>query len=113
MSILRRAERKGKKSPEGSRLASAALTCARAAPRRRFDSGKTAAGWGIRGLPTIFSGLLREAAEVGEDLRLLEAFYESDTRKLRAALASAGRSGPFVSQEERDALFISHGHAAG
>ncbi|MCP5056507.1 MAG: nucleotide excision repair endonuclease [bacterium] len=48
------------------------------------------------------------ADQVGEDLRLLDAFYESDARKLRLALRAAGRRGCFVSQEERDALFIAH-----
>lgn len=52
----------------------------------------------------------REATRVGEDLRLLDDFFESDARPLREALRAAGRAGCFVSQEERDALFIEHRH---
>jgi excinuclease ABC subunit C len=52
----------------------------------------------------------QDASQVGEDLRCLDAFFEGHTRPLRDALRSAGRSGPFVPQEERDALFISHRH---
>ena len=53
-----------------------------------------------------------EAAEVGEDLRLLAAFFESDARPLHDALRAAGRAGSFVPQHERDALFIAHGRVA-
>lgn len=52
----------------------------------------------------------REAAQVQEDLLLLDAFYRSDLVKLRNALRAAGRDGSFVSQQERDALFIATGH---
>ena len=48
----------------------------------------------------------REAAVVGDRLRLLESFFRSDAQPLRAALRSAGRRGHFVPQEERDGLFI-------
>ena len=54
----------------------------------------------------------REAAQVGSDLRLLDDFFESDARPLREALRAAGRAGCFVSQEERDSLFIEHRHGA-
>jgi excinuclease ABC subunit C len=53
------------------------------------------------------AGARREAESVEADLRLLAAFYESDLAKLRAALRAAGRSGSFVAQGERDALFLS------
>jgi excinuclease ABC subunit C len=49
-----------------------------------------------------------DAAQVGEDLRLLEAFFQGDTRALRNVLRAAGRRGSYVSQDERDALFIAH-----
>ena len=51
----------------------------------------------------------REATQVGEDLRRLAAFHETDARRLREVLRSAGRRGGFVDQQERDALFIAHG----
>jgi len=49
----------------------------------------------------------RDAPRVQECLHLLDAFYDADTRRLREALDGQGRSGCFVAQEERDALFIS------
>lgn len=55
----------------------------------------------------------REASQVGEDLRRLEAFYRDDAHTLRSVLRAAGRTGGFVAQEERDALFIEHGPDAG
>jgi hypothetical protein len=48
----------------------------------------------------------RESARVQEDLRRLEAFYREDAAPLREALRRAGRPGHFVTQAERDALFI-------
>jgi len=48
----------------------------------------------------------RDAERVEDRLRLLAAFYTSDLAKLRGALRAAGRSGGFVPQEERDALFL-------
>ena len=53
-----------------------------------------------------------EAEQVGDELRLLAAFFDSDTRPLFDALRSSGREGDFVPQQERDALFIAHGRAA-
>lgn len=47
-----------------------------------------------------------EAARVEERLRLLDAFYEADTRKLRLAMERLGRTDTFVSQDDRDTLFI-------
>jgi predicted GIY-YIG superfamily endonuclease len=51
-----------------------------------------------------------DAAQVAEDLRLLEAFFHDDARKLRQMLRAAGRRGSYVSQDERDALFLGFGH---
>jgi excinuclease ABC subunit C len=48
----------------------------------------------------------REAAEVQEAVRCLEAFYRRDVLRLQDALRSVGRSERFVKQHERDALFI-------
>jgi excinuclease ABC subunit C len=50
----------------------------------------------------------QDAAQVGEDLRELDAFYEADAEPLQEAIRAAGRSSGFVSQQERDALFIAH-----
>jgi excinuclease ABC subunit C len=49
----------------------------------------------------------REAERVEADLRRVAAFYRSDLAKLRDALRAAGRSGSYVPQGERDALFLS------
>ena len=48
-----------------------------------------------------------EAERVEADLRRVAAFYRSDLVRLRDALRAAGRSGSFVPQGERDALFLS------
>ncbi|MCP5070965.1 MAG: GIY-YIG nuclease family protein [bacterium] len=50
----------------------------------------------------------QDAGQVGEDLRLLAAFYERDAHRLHSTLRAAGRKGCYVSQDERDALFIAH-----
>jgi predicted GIY-YIG superfamily endonuclease len=52
----------------------------------------------------------RVADGVQESLRLLDAYYRSDLAPRRRALRSAGRAGSFVSQAERDALFIAARH---
>ena len=49
----------------------------------------------------------RHAAHVEECLRLLDSFYEADTRKLRLAMERLGRTDTYVPQDERDSLFIS------
>jgi excinuclease ABC subunit C len=54
----------------------------------------------------------REAERVEADLRCVAAFYQSDLAKLRDALRAAGKSGSFVPQGERDALFLSQRGAA-
>ncbi|MDA1093557.1 MAG: nucleotide excision repair endonuclease [Acidobacteria bacterium] len=48
----------------------------------------------------------RDAAHVEARLRLLDRFYEADTRKLRLAMERLGRTDTFVPQDDRDALFI-------
>ncbi len=48
----------------------------------------------------------RNAASVEDRLRRLDHFYEVDAHRLRQVLTRLGRSGPFVPQAERDALFI-------
>lgn len=51
----------------------------------------------------------RDAEAVGEELRRLRRFYATDARRLGAVRRAAGIDASFVAQEERDALFISHG----
>ncbi|MEM9073666.1 MAG: nucleotide excision repair endonuclease [Myxococcota bacterium] len=51
----------------------------------------------------------RDAAKVQEWLHTLDAFYAFDLAPLREALARCGRSGTFVAQDERDALFLRAG----
>jgi len=74
--------------------------------------GLLLAGESKAALPELAARLLekpaarRAAAEVEERLRLLDAFFETDARRLREALRAAGGRDGFVRQEERDALFI-------
>ncbi|MEZ5320325.1 MAG: GIY-YIG nuclease family protein [Vicinamibacterales bacterium] len=49
---------------------------------------------------------LRDASLVEARLRELDEFFDVDARRLREALARAGRRGTFVPGDERDALFI-------
>ena len=60
----------------------------------------------------VFSPLLTPnkfgLQKVGEDLRCLDGFFQGDTRSLRQVIRAAGRRGPFVDRQERDALFIAH-----
>ena len=64
-------------------------------------------------LPTLSTALLakprarHDAARVEERLRVLDRFYEADTRKLRLAMERLGRTETYVPQDERDSLFIS------
>ena len=64
-------------------------------------------------LPTLSTALLakprarHDAARVEECLRVLDRFYEADTRKLRLAMERLGRTESYVPQDERDSLFIS------
>lgn len=48
----------------------------------------------------------REAAVVQEHIDVLDEFFRSDLETLREALHGSGRHGSFVSQDERDTLFI-------
>ena len=48
----------------------------------------------------------RDAVEVQEHLRILAAFFESDLAPLHDALRHGKREGTFVSQSERDTLFL-------
>jgi predicted GIY-YIG superfamily endonuclease len=48
----------------------------------------------------------REASDVQAQLRSLAAFHRTDLARLHDALRTVGRSGSFVSQRERDVLFI-------
>lgn len=48
----------------------------------------------------------REAADVQQRIDILDGFYRSDLEKLHDTLRRNGRSGTFVSQDERDTLFI-------
>jgi len=80
-------------------------------PLREFLDGESDAL-----LATLFELLLesrvarREAAQVQEDVRGLRAFYRRDLRALREARRVTCRSGSFVPQDERDALFIEAKH---
>ena len=64
-------------------------------------------------LPALSTALLakprarRDAARVEKCLRLLDGFYEADSRKLWLALERLGRTDTYVPQDERDSLFIS------
>lgn len=78
----------------------------------------------VRSLPDFFAGVdrsllgevakllltkpraLRDAAAVETNLKLLQQFYQSDAARLRSALSKVGATTHYVSQDERDALFI-------
>ena len=51
----------------------------------------------------------RDAKAVQAGLRVVEDFFHSDLKPLRAALDAAGTADCFVAQEQRDRLFIEHG----
>ncbi len=69
-------------------------------------------GVGPEALLPLTHGLLEkpaarhDASEVQRNIRMLAHFHERDLAPLRAAMRSAGRPGSFVSQAERDALFL-------
>ena len=48
----------------------------------------------------------RDASEVQRNIRMLKYFHDRDLAPLRAAMRSADRPGTYVSQDERDALFL-------
>ncbi len=95
--------------PTGSRL----VAFRRLDPGLRDQIERFLAGETIAPLGALAESLLekprarRDAERVEECLRCLKSFYETDLRKLRDALAAAGRRGTFIEQHERDALFIS------
>lgn len=70
------------------------------------------AGESTAGLSALARALLerpgarKDAAEVEAALHALKAFFDSDLRPLRLAMAQGGLAGTFVPQTERDALFI-------
>lgn len=49
---------------------------------------------------------IREASLVQERLQTLRTFFNKDAERLRSALRILGKPGSFVSQDERDTLFI-------
>lgn len=72
-----------------------------------FLSGSSDRGLGIISRALVDKARARrEAAVVEAHLVTLAAFYRTDLRRLHHALRQAGRPGTFVSQEERDHLFI-------
>lgn len=74
---------------------------------RRLLAGESRDALGELALRLLEKTAARRDAERVEDLlRQLAAFYASDLAKLRDALRAAGRTGSFVPQEERDALFL-------
>jgi excinuclease ABC subunit C len=74
---------------------------------RRFLAGESMDGLGELALALLEKPRARrDAAEVQEGLARLAAFYRRDVVRLRAALDRVGRSSGFVSQDERDALFL-------
>jgi predicted GIY-YIG superfamily endonuclease len=74
---------------------------------REFLAGESRAALGELALRLLEKTAARRGAERVEDLlRQLAAFYASDLAPLREALRESGRGGSFVSQEERDALFL-------
>ena len=50
----------------------------------------------------------RDATQIEEDLRRLDAFFREDAEPLRRAQEARGRAPGFVPQDERDALFIAY-----
>jgi excinuclease ABC subunit C len=94
--------------PRGSRLV--AFRRLDAALRRELEA--FLAGESLAPLGRLAEHLLekprarRDAERVEECLHVLRAFYETDLRKLRDALRTAGIRGTFIHRNRRDALFI-------
>lgn len=69
-------------------------------------------GAGSEALVSLTHGLLEKpvarlgASEVQQNIRMLAHFHERDLDPLRTAMRSAGRTGMYVPQDERDALFL-------
>ena len=55
----------------------------------------------------------KDAAVVEAHLRALSSFAHQDLMPLHVALQDSGRYGHFISQEERDALFVTHKYNSG
>ena len=49
----------------------------------------------------------RDASEVQRNIRMLKHFHDRDLALLCAVIRSSGRTGTYVPQDERDALFLS------
>ena len=98
--------------PRGSRL----VAFRRLDPDLLRMLGRLLSGESPRALEALSLRLLdrpaarRDAERVEADLRRVAAFYRSDLATLRRALRAANRSGTFVPQGERDALFLSQRH---
>lgn len=74
---------------------------------RSFLSGASADGLKTLALALLEKpGARRDAAEVQDHLRALEDFFVTDLKKLHDALRACGHASTFVSQDERDQLFI-------
>ena len=72
-----------------------------------FLSGSSGPGLGIVSRALLDKPRARlESSQVEDQLRSLAEFHRVDLVRLRHALRAVGRSGTFVSQRERDALFI-------
>lgn len=99
--------------PQGPRLRGSRLVgLRRLRPGLQDGTRRFLAGTSRELLETLALALLEkpsarhDAAQVEDDLRRLEEFYQRDAAPLRQALRSAGRRDSFVAQAERDALFI-------
>jgi excinuclease ABC subunit C len=80
----------------------------------RFLAGESPAAVEELSLRLLEKADARRAVEqVQADLRRVAAFFRSDLATLRDALQAAGRSGSFVPQAERDALFLAQRAANG
>ena len=107
--LSKRTQLPGHESVRGSRLVGL-----RQLPRELAEGMAHFLGGEDRALLAALSTVLlakprarRDAARVEECLRLLDGFYEADTRKLRLAMGRLGRTDTYVPQDERDSLIIS------
>ena len=99
--------------PPHERIRGSRLTGFRQLPSDIVTSlGAFLSGTGHGGLVPMTHRLLekplarRDASEVQRNIRMLKHFHDRDLAPLRAAIHSAGRKGTYVSQAERDALFL-------
>lgn len=105
--------------PEAPRIRGSRLVAIRRVPQELHSAlRRYLAGDSCDFVRQLFAHLLEsrgariEADLVQIDLRTLETFFASDLAPLREALRTAGREGEYVSQSERDGLFIRVRHAA-